>query len=118
MMRRALPVVAAISGLLFLAICILWGRSYRHVDLVVRPQRPSDRLLIASEFGLLVFELEDPQRASIHSDWVYFDSPLPRRWNKPRGLGGFWFYRENVRHYLLLPPTALRGMTVPHAAFA
>jgi hypothetical protein len=118
MMRRALPVVAVISGLLFLAICILWGRSYRHVDLLVRPQRSSDRLLIASEFGLLVFELETPQRASIHSDWVYFDSPLPRRWNKPRGLAGFWFYRDTVRHYLLLPPTPLRGLTLPHAAAA
>ena len=118
LMRRALLILALISGLLFAVTCVLWVRSYRHVDLLVRPQRSSDRLLIASEFGLLVFELEDPQRASIHSDWVYFDSPLPRRWNKPRGLGGFWFYHDTVRHYLLLPPTPLRGITVPHAAIA
>ena len=117
-MRRVLSISALISGLVFLATCILWVRSYRHVDLLVRPQRSSDRLLIASEFGLLVFELEAPQRASIHSDWVYFDSPLPRRWNKPRGLAGFWLYRDSVRHYLLLPPTPLTGITIPHVAMA
>jgi len=33
-------------------------------------------------------------------------------------LGGFWIYRGSVRHYLLLPPTPLWGITVPHAGLA
>ena len=116
MIRRLYGTTAVVSAAVCAAAVVLWVRSYRGCDVLIRPQGPADRLTITSEFGVLVFELESRQRATISPGWVYFDNPLPRRWASSRGPLGFSTYRGTARHYLLLSPLALRGATVPHAA--
>ena len=103
-----------VSTLLCALTVVLWCRSYRQVDLLVRPRGPGERLCISSEFGLLVLEVEGRQRGTIQPQWSYFDLPLPRRFRQRSGLWGFSAYRGLVRHYVRLPPTPIWGVTAPH----
>jgi len=96
------------------AIIVLWERSYRRCDVLIGEHGPRDRFEITSEFGVLVFEVEWPQRAMILPGWSYFENPLPRRFGKRGTLLGFAAYESTARHYVLLPPTVLWGATVPH----
>jgi hypothetical protein len=93
---------------------VLWARSYRACDVLVRPRGPTDRVCVTSEFGKLVVEVEAPQHAAIPDGWEYFDSPLPRRWPVPRGTLGFDLYGAQVTHYVRLPPTPLKGVAMPY----
>ena len=120
-MGKSLRIRRLLSGLVCaallaaaLGVAVLWARSYSHCDVLWRQQGPGDRLEITSEFGLLVFEWEGPLTSAPEDQWIYFDKPLPRRFNQPRGPLGFGVYRENARHYLLEPPTPVWGVTLPH----
>jgi hypothetical protein len=106
--------VCALSLLACVASVVLWVRSYRRCDLLVQQRGAEDRFAVTSEFGIFVFEFEDRQEHAIQPAWVYFDSRLPRRWGRPGSILGFAVFRGFNRHYLLLPPTALRGVSVPH----
>lgn len=114
-MRRVLiglfcaPMLVAALG-----AAVLWARSYSHCDVLWHQRGPRDRLEVTSEFGLIVIEWEGSLRTVPKADWVYFDKPLPRRWQKVRGPLGFSAYHESVRHYLLAAPTPLWGVTLPH----
>jgi hypothetical protein len=114
MRSRLFNFAVLVSVVLWTSVLVLWVRSYRRCEVLVHQHGPSDRIEVTSEFGLLVLEVEARQQAMIKPDWVYFDKPLPRRWGSTPGLLGFWFYRSAARHYLLLPPTPLWGVTVPH----
>jgi hypothetical protein len=105
---------AIVSALFCIGLTILWTRSARTCDVIIAPSRPGERVTITSEFGVLVFELEFPRPATIQPGWVYFDNPLPRRWPGHWQWFGFDVYRGQARHYLVLPPTPLRGITIPH----
>ena len=114
MRRRLSTLAAAISLLVCLVTVVLWARSYRGCDVLIRESSPLDRCLVSSEFGVLVFEIEWPRPAKVQAGWSYFDNPLPRRFGQHDGLLGFAGYTGAARHYLLLPPTVLWGMTMPH----
>ncbi|MDB5289965.1 MAG: hypothetical protein JWL69_1206 [Phycisphaerales bacterium] len=118
MRSRLFTVVCAASLLMYIATMVLWVRSYSRCDLLLRQRGPDDRIAVTSEFGVLVFEVESPQRGAIQPGWVYFDSRLPRRWGRPPGVVGFAAFRGTNRHYLLLPPTAVYGVSAPHWAVA
>lgn len=114
-MRGSPPKFAAVvSFFLLVGVIGLWRHSYHSCDLLVRQSKPDDRVTICSEFGLLVFEYEPPQRGVILAGWCYFDSPLPRRFRAREGILGFSVYQSPNRHFLLLPPTQLSGLTVPY----
>jgi hypothetical protein len=115
MRSRLFTIVCALSMLACAATIVLWVRSYRVCDLLMKQKGPMDRFAVTSEFGVLVFEAEGRQLAAIQPGWVYFDSRLPRRWGRPAVLG-FALFRATNRHYLLLPPTPVRGVSVPHWA--
>lgn len=104
--------------LLCAAVLGLWARSYRTCDALVRPAGPGDRICITSEFGVLVFEIEEPLRGEVLPTWEYFDTPLPRRWPVRAGRFGFDVYRAQVTHFVRLPPAAVWGVAVPHACLA
>ena len=115
-MRRGLAAITAAFSCLVLALVLgLWVRSYRACDVLLRQRGPHDRLAITSEFGVLVFEFEPRQVAAVETGWVYFDNPLPRRWRSREGVLGISAYRTTARHYLLLPPTRVYAVTLPHA---
>lgn len=95
---------------------VLWQRSYRHCDQFVRERGPSDHFTWTSEFGVMVFEWESPQRGAVQAGWSWFDTPLPRRFGQPNVLG-FAVYRGTARHYILLPYAPLRGVSVPYWFF-
>jgi hypothetical protein len=106
------------SLLLCGAVLVLWVRSYRACDALVRPARAGDRLCVTSEFGVLVLEWEGPLRGAVLPGWEYFQSPLPRRWPVRTGMMGFETYRGRVTHFVRLPPSTLKGVVVPHWAVA
>jgi hypothetical protein len=116
------PALFATSALLSLLLCIAasiyWARSYDRCDVLIRQRGPGDRVGMTSEFGVIVFEMEARHQGVIQPTWVYFDKPLPRRWPRAGGFFGFAAYRGAVRHFLLLPPTPLWGITVPHGFVA
>lgn len=114
MPRSRLSRLAAISLLLCATVLVLWQRSYRGCDVIVGEHGPGDHFTWTSEFGLMVFELESRQEGAIQPGWSWFDTPLPRRFHHTEGLLGFSAYRASARHYLLLPRTAVWGVTVPH----
>jgi hypothetical protein len=112
--RRLLNLLTTLSLLLCVAVCALWVRSYRGCDVLVAPRRAGDRLCVTSEFGVFAVEAEGELRGSPRTGWEYFASPLPRRWPVRRRAGGFDVYQDSVTHYVRLPPTPVRGVTVPH----
>ena len=112
--RRISALLCAASAALCIAILVLWVRSYRGCDVFLQERGPRDRLTLSSEFGLLVFEVEWPQPATIQPGWSYFQNPLPRRFGVGRRNLGFAAYVGAARHYLLLPPTELWGISIPH----
>lgn len=114
MSRPLSSLFSALSLFLCGTVLVLWARSYRGCDVPLRQKRPADRFLVSSEFGALVFEVEWPQRAKIDPAWSYFDNPLPRQFGQHRGAMGFAAYRSASRHYILLPPVILWGVTLPH----
>src|SRR5688572_24057428 len=116
--NRLLNIGAALSLTLCVAVLVLWARSYRTCDALVRPSSPGDRLCITSEFGVLVFEVEGPLRGSVLPTWEYFDTPLPRRWPVRTGRFGFEAYRGQVSHFVRLPPSAVWGVAIPHGCAA
>src|SRR5579884_3169152 len=116
-MRRLFGISSALSLLVFLAVLALWLHSYRTCDVLVKPRGVSDHWLVSSEFGLIVIEREAEQHSAIPAGWVYFDSPLPRRFRRS-SPAGFAAWRSSVRHYLLLPPTRLWGISLPHSSLA
>jgi len=112
--RRLLDLATGFSLLLCAAVAVLWGRSSRGCDALVRPARAGDRACVTSEFGLIVFEWEAETPGAVQPGWEYFPSPLPRRWPVRRGLLGPEAYRGTVRHFVRLPPAAFYGVAVPH----
>jgi len=112
--HRAPALACAACAVLSVAILVLWVRSYRGCDVFLQEHGPSDHLTLSSEFGLLVFEVEWPQPATILPGWSYFQNPLPRRFGVGHRHLGFAAYTGSARHYLLLPPTELWGISVPH----
>ena len=114
MSRRLLAAIAALSLLTCIAVTVLWVRSYRAVDVMLRPSHFGDRVCITSEMGMLVFEAENAQRSTPKPGWVYFENSLPRRWHEPRGWFGFDAYTGTNRHYMFLPQTKYHGVTLPH----
>ncbi|HWE96831.1 MAG TPA: hypothetical protein VG269_22920 [Tepidisphaeraceae bacterium] len=114
MRSRPFTYVCALSLLACVAVIVLWVHSYRRCDLLIQQKGPGDRFAVTSEFGIFVFEWEDRQEHAIKPGWVYFDSRLPRRWGRPGAILGFAVFRGSNRHYLLLPRTALRGVSIPH----
>jgi hypothetical protein len=112
--RRLLDLATGCSLLLCAAVVVLWARSYRGCDALVRPAPAGDRACVTSEFGLLVFEWEAATPGAVQPGWEYFPSPLPRRWPVRHGLLGPQAYRGNVRHFVRLPPAAVYGVAVPH----
>ncbi|HEX5871386.1 MAG TPA: hypothetical protein VFY65_13255 [Longimicrobium sp.] len=113
--NRLLNIGALLSVALCAAVLVLWTRSYRTCDALVRPSAPGDRVCITSEFGVLVFEVEGPLRGSVLPTWEYFDTPLPRRWPVRAGRFGFDAYRGQVSHFVRLPPSEVWGVAIPHA---
>jgi hypothetical protein len=114
-LRRHLPnFVTLLSLLLCVATAVLWARSYRGCDALVRPAAAGDRVCVTSEFGVVVVELEGPVRGAVQPGWEYFQSPLPRRWPVRGGMFGFEAYRGGVTHFVRLPPSSLRGIALPH----
>jgi hypothetical protein len=85
---------------------------------LARPSGPGDRTCITSEFGVLVFEIEEPLRGEVLPTWEYFDTPLPRRWPVRTGRFGFDVYRAQVSHFVRLPPVTVWGVAVPHGCVA
>lgn len=114
MKRTFFNVLTCVALLVWLAIVTFWYRSYSRCDVLMHQSGPADRAAVTSEFGKLVFELEAPQHAAIQPGWVYFGNPLPRRWNQPPGLLGFTAYHTATQHYILLPPTPVKGITIPY----
>ena len=114
MWRRTFNFLALLSGLLCIAVTVLWARSYRGCDALVRPDAPGERLCVTSEFGVVVLEVEGPVRGRVLPGWEYFQSPLPRRWPVGAGAMGFAAYRGQVTHFVRLPPSTVRGVAVPH----
>jgi hypothetical protein len=112
--RRLLDLATGSSLFLCAAVAVLWGRSYRGCDALVRPARAGDRACVTSEFGLVVFEWEAATPGAVQPGWEYFPSPLPRRWPVRRGLLGPEAYRGSVRHFVRLPPAAVYGVAIPH----
>jgi hypothetical protein len=112
--HRLLNLATALSLLLGAAVAVLWARSYRGCDALVRPARAGDRACVTSEFGVVVFEWEAATPGAVQPGWEYFPSPLPRRWPVRRGLLGPEAYRGTVRHFVRLPPAAVYGLAVPH----
>jgi hypothetical protein len=104
---------ATVSATLCLATLILWIHSYRGCDVLASTDHPGDHFTLTSEFGILVFEIEWPRAAQARPGWSYFTNPLPRRYEHRTGTG-FAVYTTSARHYLLLPPTPLWGLTIPH----
>src|SRR6478735_5106456 len=102
--RRLLNLFTGASLLLCAAVAVLWARSYRRCDVLVRPAREGDRACVTSEFGLVVFEWEAATPGAIQPGWEYFVTPVPRRWPARRGLVGPEAYRASVRHFVRLPP--------------
>ena len=116
MTHRLLNLATTVSLLLFGAVLVLWVRSYRGCDALVRPAGAGQRLCVTSEFGLLVFEREGPVRGTVLDGWQYFPSPLPRRWPVasgpvPRVPAA---YSGLVTHFVRLPPSTVHGVAVPH----
>jgi hypothetical protein len=98
-----------------MAVFVLWQRSYRGCDVLLGQRGPGDRLTCTSEFGQIVFEIEGHQRGRIEPGWSYFPKPLPRRFRShQRDVAGFAVWRGSVRHYVLLSPSPLWGVAVPH----
>jgi hypothetical protein len=112
--RHLVNLLAFLSLLLCAATAVLWVRSYRGCDALVRPTAPGDRVCVTSEFGVVVVELEGPVRGAVLPGWEYFQSPLPRRWPVRTGLFGFEAYRGGVTHFVRLPPSTLHGLALPH----
>jgi hypothetical protein len=102
------------SLLLCAAVLVLWARSYRACDALVRPARAGDRYCVTSEFGMLVVEWEGPAQGTVLEGWEYFQSPLPRRWPVRSRPLGFEAYRGQVTHFVRLPPSTVHGVAVPH----
>ncbi len=100
--------------LLCAATLVLWMRSYRTCDVLLRPVKLGDYFCITSEQGVFTFEVEAKQSGVPKPGWVYFDTALPRRWPRPGGILGFDLYHGANRHYVFLPTTAYRGAAVPH----
>ncbi|HEY8750074.1 MAG TPA: hypothetical protein VIM11_18970 [Tepidisphaeraceae bacterium] len=118
MRARHQSLLPALSAALCVITLVLWARSYKGCQVFASTDRPGHRLTVCSEFGVLVFEIEWPQPASVMPGWSYFANPLPRRYGQKSAFG-FAAYTSSARHYLLLPPTELWGMTIPHGfAFA
>ena len=108
-----------LSVLLCVVTVVLWVRSYRRCDVLVRPARAGDRVCVTSEFGTMVFEWEAPTPgittpAAVQPGWEYFASPVPRRWPVRPGPRLPDAYRTTVRHFVRLPPAAVYGVAVPH----
>ena len=118
MKGRTFNILALVSALFCAAIIVLWARSYRGCDALVRPGAPGDRLCVTSEFGVLVLEVEGPVRGKVLAGWEYFQSPLPRRWPVGGGPLGFAAYSAQVTHFVRLPPSTVRGIAVPHWCLA
>ncbi len=114
MRRHLLNLTTVVSLLLCMATAVLWARSYRGCDALLRPAAAGDRLCATSEFGVVVVELEGPVRGTVLPGWEYFQSPLPRRWPVRAGRFGFEAYRGGVTHFVRLPPSTLHGLAVPH----
>jgi hypothetical protein len=106
--------VTAFSLLLCIVTLVMWQRSFRHCDMLIGQHGPADHLTFTSEFGLLVLEVESQQMGSILPGWSYFDKAVPRRFRRHDDVLGFAAYRGTARHYLLLPPTKLWGLTIPY----
>lgn len=105
--------VASLVGCV--AVVVLWQRSYRGCDVLIGQRGPGDRVTCTSEFGQIVFEVEGRQRGQVELGWSYFQKSLPRRFHSHQGDAfGFAAWRGTVRHYVLLPPSALWGVAVPH----
>jgi hypothetical protein len=107
-----------LSLLLCAAVLVLWARSYRSCDALLRPAGPDDRVCVTSEFGVLVFEVEGRVRGAVQPTWEYFDTPLPRRWPVRAGRFGFEAYRGQVSHFVRLPPSTVWGVALPHGCVA
>lgn len=112
--RVALNVLTLLSLALLGATAVLWQRSHRGCDALVRPAGPGDRLCITSEFGMLVFEVEGPVRGVVLPGWEYFETPVPRRWPMRTGRLGFEVFRGQITHYVRLAPSEFRGIAIPH----
>jgi hypothetical protein len=112
-MATGRTVWATLSMAVCVAVVLLWVRSYRQCDVLAATDHPGDHLTVTSEFGKLVFEIEWPQPANVQRGWSYFGNPLPRRFGQTSHLG-FAVYSGAARHYVLLPPTELWGITFPH----
>jgi hypothetical protein len=84
---------------------------------LLQPRRDGGQWLVTSEFGVLVFERQQPQPLAVgepRPSWVFFTDKLPRRWPGHWRWLGFDAYRAQARHYILLPPAPARGWVVPH----
>ena len=114
MPRPRITPFTIVSLLLCLATLVMWQRSFRHCDALISQRGPTDRVTLTSEFGLLAFEIESPQQGVILPGWSYFDKPLPRRFGKHDDVLGVAVYQGTARHFLLLPPTKLQGVSIPY----
>lgn len=114
MQGKGFTCLAAFSLALCLFTGVLWQRSLRDCDLLIGGRATASRFTCTSEFGVLVFEYESKQKGTVFPGWSYFVSPLPRRFRTHDDLLGFAVYEETANHYHLLPPTLLRGVTIPH----
>lgn len=92
----------------------MWQRSFRNCDVLIAEHGPGDHFTCTSEFGVLVFETESNQQGAVLPGWSYFVMPLPRRFRQHDDVLGFAAYRGVARHYVLLPRTTLRGITIPY----
>jgi hypothetical protein len=108
---------AAISFLACLAASALWWHSGQGCDVLLQPHRDGGHWLITSEFGVLVFEHQQPQSLAAgepRASWMFFPDKLPRRWPGHWRWLGFDVYRAEARHYSLPPPAPATGFVVPH----
>jgi hypothetical protein len=110
-------VAAVVSFLACLATSALWWHSGEGCDVLLQPRRDGGHWLVTSEFGVLVFERQQPQPLAAgepQRSWMFFPDKLPRRWPGHWRWLGFDAYRTQAKHYSLLPPTSARGCVVPH----
>ncbi|HEY2586610.1 MAG TPA: hypothetical protein VGI81_12675 [Tepidisphaeraceae bacterium] len=115
MSRRTFTVLSAASLVGCVAIVVLWQRSYRGCDVLIGQHGPGGHVTCTSEFGQVVFEVEGRQRGQVEPGWSYFQKSLPRRFRRHQeDVAGFAAWRGTVRHYVLLLPSPLWGVAVPH----